>query len=104
MTDIETLASYNDVIMLNGIGILCNTDVMDESALVCICKDFKKILCSMFLITPSQTKKKASMIEHSFFDKWPTHALAIYIYSQTPCSFCVTVLLPKIRHENNNLV
>ena len=30
MTDIETLASYNDVIMLNGIGILCNTDVMDD--------------------------------------------------------------------------
>ena len=57
MINIETLASYNDVIMLNGIGILCNTNVMYDSTLVCICKDFKKILCNMFLITPSQTKK-----------------------------------------------
>ena len=31
MTDIETLTSYNDVIMLNGIGILCNyNNVMDD--------------------------------------------------------------------------
>ena len=91
MTDIETLASYNDVIMLNGIGILYNTDVMDDSTLVCICKDFKKILCSMFLITPSQTHK-ASMIEHSFFDKWPTHALYSYIY--TPRPLAASVLFP----------
>ena len=70
MINIETLASYNDVFMLKGIGILCNTNVMYDSALVCICKDSKKILCNnkiMFPITPSQTHK-ASMIEHSFFD------------------------------------